>query len=99
MKVQGQFRNEGSFGIKNESEQAMREKERGTSNVVQGMKVQGQFRNEGSFGTSNELEQAMRYKGSFGTRTFFEQGLWGEHKFGFKMRLNLEASEDYFALV
>ena len=40
----------------------MRDKERGTSNVVQAMKVQGQFENKGSFGTSNESEQGMREK-------------------------------------
>ena len=74
MKVQGQFRNKGSFGTSNESEQGMRYKERGTSNVVQAMKVQGQFGNKGSFGTSNESEQAMRYKGNFGTRAVSEQG-------------------------
>ena len=59
MKVQGQFRNKGSFGTNNESEQGMREKERGTSNVVQGMKVQGQFWNKGSFGTREVLEQGL----------------------------------------
>ena len=59
MKVQGQFRNKGSFGTSNESEQGMREKERGTSNVVQGMKVQGQFWNKGSFGTREVLEQGL----------------------------------------
>ena len=39
----------GNLRTSNESEQGMRDKERGTSNVVQGMKVQGQFENKASF--------------------------------------------------